>query len=195
MSDTEKLLAVKKLLDKNDIKYWIDYGTLLSIVREGDLLKWETDFDLGIYDFELPKLISLNNEFKKLGYEIEYIPGRDNFQLIAKDGIMIDFSIYHLIENKSIRYFHYHKPSLLGRILDVFLTKMFKIYEKFGCQMLISTVDRKYFDKLEEIKYINEKWPIPSDVEKYLICHYGKTWRTPIKDYDYVTDDQTITKK
>jgi len=195
MSDVEKLKAVKKLLEKHKIKYWLDYGTLLSIVRDGELLKWETDFDIGIYDHDLVHLLALQNEFKKLGYKIGYIPGRDNFQLISNDGIMIDFSIYHLIDNKSVRYFHYHKRSILGRFLDVFLTKMFRIYEKFGCQMLMSSVDHNFFDNLDKIQYLNEKWPIPSDVEKYLFCHFGKTWRTPIKDYDYVKDDKTITKK
>ena len=194
MSDADKLKAVKKLLEKHKIKYWLDYGTLLSIVREGDLLKWETDFDIGIYDHDLVHLLALQNEFNNLGYKIGYIPGRDNFQLISNEGIMIDFSIYHLIDNKSVRYFHYHKHSLLGRLLDVLITKMVRIYEKFGCQMLVSTVDYNFFKNLDNIKYIDEKWPIPSDVEKYLCCHFGETWRTPIKEYDYVKDDKSITK-
>jgi phosphorylcholine metabolism protein LicD len=184
MSDAEKLSKLKKLLEKNNIKYWIDYGTLLGIIREGALLKWETDFDIGIYDYDVVKVLSLKNEFEKMGYKIEYIPGRDNVQLVSNDAIMIDFSIYHLIEGKSVRYFHYHKRNLLGRVLDVFLTKMFKIYEKFGCEMLMNSIDNKFFDNLETIKYESEKWPVPSDVEKYLASRFGETWRTPIKNYD-----------
>lgn len=195
MLDTKKLITVKKLLEKNNIKYWLDYGTLLSIVRDGELLKWETDFDIGIYDSDLPRLLSLQEEFKKLGYIIDYIPGRDNFQLFSKDGIMIDFSIYHLIDNKSIRYFHYHKHNLFGRLLDVIIRRMFRLYEKYGCQLLTSSVDYKFFKKLDTIQFINEKWCIPSDVENYLRCHFGDTWRTPIKDYNYVVDDQSIIKK
>ena len=41
------LRQVKEVLDKYNIEFWLDCGTLLGAVREGKFLAWEHDIDLG----------------------------------------------------------------------------------------------------------------------------------------------------
>jgi len=68
----EKQLGfVIKILEKVECAYWIDSGTLLSIVREGKLFERDNDIDIGMWDSEVDKIQALIDEFIKKGYRIE----------------------------------------------------------------------------------------------------------------------------
>ena len=43
-------------LKSKGISYWIDYGTLLGAVRDGDVISWDKDFDVGVYYDDLHKI-------------------------------------------------------------------------------------------------------------------------------------------
>ena len=78
------LSIVTTILRDAGIKYWIDGGTLLGAVRDGDIIPWDDDADIGVHykDFmvELPKLyeiikrsfITCNDIEYKLFVEIHY---------------------------------------------------------------------------------------------------------------------------
>ena len=36
------------ILNDIGLKYWLDAGTLLGIIRDGDLIPWDYDADIGI---------------------------------------------------------------------------------------------------------------------------------------------------
>ncbi len=39
-------------LEKANLNFWADCGTLLGLIREGGIIPWETDFDLSVWDHE-----------------------------------------------------------------------------------------------------------------------------------------------
>ena len=60
-----KLLAeVINILNKHNINYWLDYGTLLGAYRNKGFIPWDDDLDIGITgpDFERLKEILKNDE-------------------------------------------------------------------------------------------------------------------------------------
>lgn len=58
------LKHLKRVLDTNDIIYWIDCGTLLGAVRDGKIIPWDEDIDIGVW----------KNEFSKLTKSLEKLP-------------------------------------------------------------------------------------------------------------------------
>lgn len=80
------------LLNKFEVNYWLDFGTLLGAVRDGEAMPWDGDFDLSTFDSH--KLIG-NTYFTKdlnaKGYKLDVT---DNNLKITK--IDWDFGYYVL---------------------------------------------------------------------------------------------------
>jgi len=53
------LLEIAGVLDAAGVDYMLDAGTLLGIVRDGDLIPWDGDLDISIPARGLPKLLEL----------------------------------------------------------------------------------------------------------------------------------------
>jgi hypothetical protein len=50
--DGEIFRKAAACLKKANVKFWLDYGALLGLVRGGDVIPWDADFDLGVWDHE-----------------------------------------------------------------------------------------------------------------------------------------------
>jgi len=55
MENISKLKYIIKILDSAGIKWWIDHGTLLGIIREARLLPWDDDIDISIFKSDLER--------------------------------------------------------------------------------------------------------------------------------------------
>jgi len=61
---TQKVLLlmmqkIHTILTTNNIKYWVDGGSLLGAVRHSGMIPWDDDIDLGILDKDFEKVIPL----------------------------------------------------------------------------------------------------------------------------------------
>lgn len=113
----ETLRKIKKILDKNNINYWLDEGSLLGAVREKKLIKWDHDIDLSIWYTDFEKIKILFDEINKTGVQAFFLEGQKHINLLDK-GYKIDINLYHLEDNKATRIWYTHNK--LGRILDYF---------------------------------------------------------------------------
>ena len=57
---------VVKKLDENNIKYWLEGGSLLGAIRHGDIIPWDNDIDIGVMDNDFEKV---KNLFKNSTYK------------------------------------------------------------------------------------------------------------------------------
>jgi hypothetical protein len=95
---------VCKTLNKHNVDYWVDFGTLLGIVREKDIILNDEDVDVVIVDSS-----SLKNQMKlvmsdleKLGYFCKKEETWDAYRVYTTFGFYVDMYINKKDDEKEI---------------------------------------------------------------------------------------------
>lgn len=148
----------KELCDKlkeNNIKYFIDFGTLLGAYRENNLLNNDIDFDILYVDDEENKNFLFSFIFsdiiKKYNLNILSTNWGINYNLsFEKNKFRFEF---YPIEIKEKRYW---PKNLKGYQMPLF-----------------------FIDELETIKIKNIDFPCPRHLNQYLIHRYGFDYKIP----------------
>ncbi len=106
------LKQVKKVLEKEDMEFWLDTGTLLGAVREGKIIPWDEDIDLGMWEEDL-------NEVKRILHHLpDEIQGWYDGQeviMIYRDCV-ISITLYGSDERDGLakRYYNVERNYLAG---------------------------------------------------------------------------------
>ena len=155
---TKDLLDTKKILDKENITFWLIFGTLLGAIRENDFLKWDDNINIAIYKEDLlPKYNILKNKFISNNFIVRKIPKPKGTKI-------------NLYKNN-------HKIAIEGLYLDPsYKNNKYRLSNKFKHP-------RKYFEEYGKINFIGETFRVPSPVEKYLKFLY-KNWKIPVLSKD-----------
>lgn len=96
------LKEIKEVFDKLGIRYWIDWGTLLGATRDGKLIEWDNDIDLGTMSGSWRKIVSVIPELEKRGFSIYLeelkIYGNvfERCILFQRFGCPVNMALYHV---------------------------------------------------------------------------------------------------
>ena len=168
------LLKAKKALDEINVHFWLDFGTLLGVYRDGKLIGHDTDVDVAVFlkDYS-PEIeeVMIAHGFK-YEHRIDIANGTYGLeQTFSYNNVKIDIFYYSKVDGKS----HCH---------------LFPMGE--GKQRVVReiyTTDTGF----TTISFLNEEWQIPKDTELRLTETYGKDFRIPIKDW--YTPDAALNSK
>ena len=176
------LKRISQLLEKNNIPYILEAGTLLGVIRENRLLPWDNDIDVTItrpYEKQLLKNIW---KLRFYGYKVQV-------KYYKKD-----LKFFKSKELRIIKIWYLNPLKLFKRevVLDIFIKR--KIGEEYfwteGLRPpVLKVVPAKFYDNLTQITFMNKQFSVPKDYIGYLECHYGKDWRIPVKEWDFRTSD------
>lgn len=161
-------------LDANNIKAFPDGGSLLGLYRDGKLMDYDKDTDIGIIVnnnqevLNIIKLLSANENF--ICSKIEYLDLHKNILNISVSNKQID-GITDI-------FFYYKKANFIYVGIN---TNTSNIYWKYSA-----------FD-LRKIKFNNHEYYIPDNTERFLTELFGETWREHINVWDSLVNCPNIT--
>jgi len=64
------LKIILNCFTKSNIPFWIIGGTTLGSVRHGEMIPWDDDADIGVFEKDMEKVLSINKVINNFGYEI-----------------------------------------------------------------------------------------------------------------------------
>lgn len=161
---------LQKILEKKNVKFFFDMGTLLGIIREGHLLGHDIDIDIGVF---------LTNEEEKedLCKYLESEHCQLKYKFSVKELGVVEYSyLYNEIKFDITFYTNKDKKSICHLLYpDTVETKIMRVVE-LSCP-IINNTDKYNWNDIN----IN----VPHDPESYLCHRYGDNWKIPDKNYIY----------
>ena len=162
---------LQSIFEKTGLLFFFDMGTLLGIVRDGKLMKYDYDIDMAVKTSsenekkEIRKLL-IENGCKLLIEDIvdEIGTVEESYKL---NGIKFDVNYYVSEERKDVCYLLYKDPESIAERLNVV---------KLSCDIIERTIKVPFQELLISV---------PENPEEYLAQRYGDNWRIPDKGYVY----------
>lgn len=135
-------------LDKQKIVYHLEGGTLLGIVRDGELLPWDHDVDISILADDVERFMSNLGYFYKKGYKISFRKSSNSIGPFVSGQLSL-FKIKRFLP--SLIKFFYPWYSEFYIVLDVFVKSKDENYTYWQAQGKLLRVENKYYESFETI--------------------------------------------
>ena len=171
------------LLEKYNIPYWLEGGTLLGIIRENRLLPWDNDLDISIRSEDFDRLRRILPKFYYRGMIAKVREHKIDDPPFQKGKV-------RLIKVYATKYLFFKSPL----VLDIFVKKKLddQYYWVVGVKRRAKkAVPARFYDELTTVQFNHKTYSIPKLTDEYLTYRYGD-WRTPVKTWNYIKDDQSI---
>ncbi|PCJ22982.1 MAG: hypothetical protein COA94_08635 [Rickettsiales bacterium] len=157
----QMLKDTTELFEKFEIKYAVESGTALGVIRHGGFIPWDDDVDIMLMQEDEHKLIELAPELEKLGYKILW-----------------DEDVYRIfLPNKLVH------PEMSYTLPAIDINIMFENKEKNTVEMVNWNMRKLYskvwfprdkFFPLKKYKFGPIEVYGPSDIEWHVKHYYGK---------------------
>lgn len=197
----KNFIDILKLINQlSKFKYWISFGSLLGLIRDGKLIDWDDEVDICVRRDQINEdiLEILAMEAQSLGFMVTKL--RDNYQFSRSGGRKIDLNILQpkIVKGEVVLdlvwdiYFvqtklHRKIISRLMREIDrcmiyLFLPAWRTFVTKFGYYgQLRYRTKSEWVENTFEYKYGSEIAYLPIGYENLLVAIYGKDWKIPRK--------------
>jgi hypothetical protein len=214
---------LKEILDtlhQQDITYWLDSGTLLGLMRDGQLLMDDKDIDIGTWASEEDKIKAIIPHFRKAGYQIysaTYKKETFKYSFVPhkrKNLRAIDINLFRKADENAWCPMYYFKLSptqtktkarkgnVLGTTRALLRSCWKNISSRIDLCVAIDSYPWQPFlntgtwwipGKFYKDTNFNDHALayIPGEWETYLAFRYGN-WQQPDKDWVFYRDDKGI---
>lgn len=217
-----ELAAVSELLRRHGIAFFLDMGTLLGAVRDGAFIPWDNDIDLGVVarKSDDPAVARFCVAAHAQGFTVNHCD--QSLALLKPGGIEINLAFYvRMADGFAYRYLqpepraelrHTLKCIAAGRYHGAYMRgwrgtiKRLLFRAPMAASLVLRWLDQgreplkykpvlvqhRFFDQTESFTFLGHTFEVPSPVAEYLASRYGDGWRTPVKAWNYATDDRAI---
>lgn len=153
----DNLCEIVDVFNKHSIKYALSHGTMLGLVRLGQLIPWDDDIDLTMFAEDMPKMPAAEAELRSKGF---FVPTRT----ANPDDKVNPLDKQHWYDFNGIK----NGEKVEGWFTDRTETKY--AYDKYRCKL---AWDRKFFDTLGTIEWNHRVFTCPNFKEEYVQLMYG----------------------
>lgn len=160
----EVMAAGQRALDAIGAKYWVTYGSLLGLIREGGFIAHDNDIDIAVIADVDPQAVRDSMAAQGLKeFQFSTSPrGVVHQKFSAPQGTVLDLFYVFDDGNERVDEFGIVGHSVAnGRHLRTGIS--YRRFEGFEGEV-----------------------PVPADSESYLAVLYGPDWRTPVVFWDWV---------
>lgn len=168
----EVIDKINRIFKTAGIMYFVDFGTLLGMVREKGFIKHDLDVDIGVLINPSIGINSIRESLANNGFILK-------FEYVFKDMIVEDSFIYKGIK---IDFCYYRNDDLFSKCW-LFYRKPDFIYE----DNYFSVVEIKHtkITETQTLSLYGIEMEIPINTDKILEEKYGKCWKVPDKKWVY----------
>ena len=190
----DSILILKQLielLDNNNIKYYLDFGTLLGAVRNSGFITWDDDIDITLFNSDdavlLSKLIeSLKTKYSYRIYKLTFLNSK-KARIKNKDKIYND-KYYFTNENNlqiiKVRNNRFWKFGRGNVNIDIFVKYNYNDYLYWVADGKIHKInDNTIKEGLIKISFYGIDCYILKEYDRYLTTIYGN-WKLEQKNWD-----------
>lgn len=126
------LRDTKKILDDKNIIFWLEAGTLLGVIRDGDFIPWEKDIDIGCWKTDQDYSIKqkLKKAFQQIGYTVFMTDGHLNIRPIDDLEVWLDINFYERGEDDEAVTLGPSFNSSLNKISQIINHQVLFLYNK-----------------------------------------------------------------
>ena len=173
-SGRETLLNLQTILEKTNVRFFFDMGTLLGLIREGALMSHDTDIDIGILPENEEEIAGLKKDLERAGCKLSFSYKVDGIGIVEEsymlNNIKFDINYYYRDDDYDLCYLLYRNPD------KEYLSKNTRDVVMLTCPHINRIIKKKCY---------GVPLNVPENPELYLENRYGKNWRVPDKNYVY----------
>ena len=208
-----QLNMICKLLSEIKIDYCIDSGTLLGLIREGELLTHDLDIDIFVHHNQQNKIIEIKNRLVKMSYKyriLNHYGKKYKYKFwLSSEKRVLDINIFR--ETNDNKFYVCPQPFPIIKDENFFIKNFRKLIRvSFGFMKSIGTefdlndfpwkigtyhqtwvVPKEYFERFD---ILDNGVCIPNKAADYLGFRYGN-WRAPNSNWNFRTDDKGLSEK
>lgn len=165
--------VITAFFSDNNIIVYADFGTLLGICRDGEIINWDDDIDFAVNDHDFTKATSLASEL------YEFLPnidgGKWNIEVTSQEGLEVSILV-KFISSEASNLKSFHAGIARRKSKD-------NISEVVGLKgMLFAPAE--HFDGYDVLKVFDTFVYTPKHPEAYLGFVYGD-WKKPKKNMSF----------
>jgi len=174
------LKILKEVFDKQCQDYWLDYGTLLGYVRNGQIIKNDIDLDFGIIvdgDFSLQEILKEHNIYLTQRTVVE---GTITLEQYSYNDIGFDI-FYYRKEGDNI-------------VTNIWFPTEYTLPQKVLYEQGNGNLSETTFSlfETEEIEFYSMPFRVPVNRDLYLKEHFGDDYMIPNSNWSYKDEKNRV---
>jgi len=174
------LKVLKEVFDRDCQDYWLDYGTLLGYVRNGQIIRNDIDLDFGVMVADGSSLQDVLKDYNIYLTQRTIVEGTITLEQYLYKDIGFDIFYYRKEGDKIVTNIWFPTEYTLPQKV---------LYER-GMGNLSETTFSMF--ETEDIEFYSMKFRVPVDRDLYLKEHFGDDYIIPNSNWSYKDEKNRV---